>query len=141
MPSVRKKQQRLKLRQWLSPLLVFGLLIANIVAPLSMQSAGVQAAGLDDSNSVVICTPFGLKRVALDDLGSNSERPADTGGHYSFCPICAFAAVASHVPPAGVELPALEFAKYMPRFPARSRNVTQHTEWRLNHPRAPPELS
>ncbi len=87
-----------------------------------------------------ICTPQGMKLVALDALDvapGEPAAPAQAGHHLDHCPYCSLAGQALGLPPAPVVAPALVLAAghEPPLFLQAPR--TLHA-WRSAQPRAPP---
>ena len=75
----------------LTQFLAVCLLAANLFAPMSLLLIGnADAVGLDDENSIVICTADGFKRISLNSENPN-QKTVDFGDCCdSYCPLCQF---------------------------------------------------
>ncbi len=84
-----------------------------------------------------ICTPQGMKLLALDVVPDEPAAPAQAGSHLDHCPYCSLAGQALGLPPAPVAAPALVLAAghEPPLFLPAPRTLPA---WRSAQPRAPP---
>jgi hypothetical protein len=79
------------------PVMLALVLLSNLVTPFApLASYSIEVAGLDDSNSVVICTDDGWERISFAELGIESA--ADLDGEYcaQYCSLCIIA-LSGHV--------------------------------------------
>ena len=60
-----------------------------------------------------VCTPQGMRLVAVDDSASDAA-PTRTAGHLEHCALCALAGVAAAPPPAPAVVPLLPLASVEP---------------------------
>lgn len=125
-----------------APLVVTLVLLANLLssfAPLSPMMA--QAAGLDDSNSIVICTDGGFRRVSFEELGISGPEEAPAGHCAEYCSLCVIALSAQVVLTADFTF-ALHSQDRATRMSIRtSDSILAATAPVRNRPRAPPSLS
>lgn len=87
-----------------------------------------------------VCTPQGMKLVALDDVPGFDTSPAAAGGHLDHCPYCTLAGQATGMPPAPLTTLDLRAAaeSVPPLFLHAPRTLFA---WRNAQPRAPPPIS
>ncbi len=85
-----------------------------------------------------VCTPQGVRVVALDAAGGEAteQAGAPASAHLEHCALCLLSAQPLMLPPAGAALPASEGVPTLPRLylPAQG---TPHA-WRSAWPRGPP---
>ena len=126
----------------LCPVLLASVLIANLMTPFApLATFSTDVAGLDDSNSVVICTDDGWKRISFAELGIESA--ADLDGDYcaEYCSLCVIA-LAGHFlaePDFAFLLQANDQATRLSI--QRSQAILSAIGASLNQPRAPPAFS
>lgn len=93
------------------------------------------------SNWAEICTPQGMKLVALDDApGAADTPPAQAGSHLDHCPYCGLSGHATGLPPAPAAVPGLPAgADAVPRLFLQAPRTL--FAWRSAQPRGPPLIS
>ncbi|MDO9091153.1 MAG: DUF2946 domain-containing protein [Rubrivivax sp.] len=87
-----------------------------------------------------ICTPQGMKRVAVDSLSGEAAGTTDpatsAAGHLEHCPWCTLSAPAAGLPPAPPSVPIVSAAaEHLPRWLQAPRTLWA---WGSAQPRAPP---
>jgi hypothetical protein len=87
-----------------------------------------------------VCTPQGLRLVAVDDAAGPSKGSLPTAaGHLEHCPFCALGADAAAPPPAPLALLQLPPATFEP--PLLLPAPATLFAWRKAQPRGPPSAS
>lgn len=126
----------------LGPTLLAFVLITNLVTPFApLASYSTEVAGLDDTNSVVICTDDGWQRISFAELGIDSVD--DLHGDYcaQYCSLCVIA-LAGHVVLAPDFAFALNASETATRLSVqRSQTILAAVGTTQNRSRAPPLLS
>lgn len=123
---------------------MLSVLLLNFLstAILSASSADMRNSGQDDLlsgiQSVIICTPQGLKRITLDE---NGNPVGDNEGKLEHCVYCLpFHKLAIGSFSSEVDFPVVDLASYKPRYAKRISSLTDMPLNMACPPRAPPKI-
>jgi Protein of unknown function (DUF2946) len=133
--SLPTPRQHQRLLTWLALVAVLGM------ALLPTLSHALAFARGDASRWAEVCTPQGMRLVAVDDSAGAEDKTLPTAsGQLEHCPLCALGAGAMAPPPAPLAVLWLPLAGAEPPTAFLQAPRTAHA-WRSAQPRGPPSFS